>query len=405
MSTAPSTATVIYVLPDALKTPGPQAYLPSSKFGNESPKWTIRNRIKTKENAQGGIGYQAIPSDMGTGHKYSFGIRPKDRALESSPGPSYVPPAFGHDAPKTTWHQRTMSKDLPPSTPGPLTYDDPTKKSSPKFTMKGRKFQRDEGIVDSPGPAAYMPNYSVVLPSARRNQIGSRSPEPKNKFQTPGPYDVKDLDKPRAISFHFKHREPKFDETPGPSKYHTERPTGADAPKLTIRPRCTTKEKVNAIPYQKIPDSFGTGPKRSFGIRPSERQIESSPGPNYMPPEFGSNSPRISFHYKPQEPKAKATSPGPNYLPADNTGRKYTIKGRNFKKDEGVISGPGPGKYNPNYDLTLASVPKMSIRGRIDSSRKEEQTPGPMGPAPPDTGRKITIGVKDRLSVIPGCIW
>ncbi|EAX93870.1 hypothetical protein TVAG_439730 [Trichomonas vaginalis G3] len=399
-----STATIIHATSTALQTPGPGAYVPPSTFGNESPKYTIRHRLKNKENVTG-IPYQAIPSEFGTGHKYTFGIRPKEKEREQSPGPNYVPPQFGSDAPKTTWHPRTVSKEMAQSTPGPLTYDDPTKKSSPKFTMKARKFTRDEGVIDSPGPAAYMPNYSVVLPSARRNTIHSRSPDPKNKFVTPGPYDVKDLDKPHGISFHFKHKEPKFDQTPGP-KYHTERQTGADAPKLTIRPRYATKENILAAPYQKYPEIFGTGsPKRSFGIRPAESKKETTPGPNYMPPEFGSQSPRISFHYKPQEPKAKATSPGPNYLPTDTSEKRYTIKGRNFTPDEGKISGPGPGKYMPNYDLTLSSIPKMSIHGQITSSRKQEQTPEPLGPFPNDTGPKYTIGRKDYLSVIPGCVF
>ena len=390
-----STATIIHATSSATKTPGPGAYMPPSMFGNESPKYTIKNRYKDRPNTTDGS-FQNIPSTIGTGHKYSFGVRPKDSNKFVPPGPSYIPPAFGTDAHKSSFHSRGYEKKQE-STPGPVAFDDPTRKQSPRYTMRPRIFMKDNDNC-SPGPGKYNPDYDKVLPGTRKSTITSRHPGPKAEV-TPGPYDVPLSPDLRPISFHRRHADPKRDDTPGPGKYNTDRGFGTDARKSAIHLRLEEKRFVNQAPYEKIPELFGnSGRKWSLSGRPKERNTESTPGPSYMPPAFGSDTTKVSFHGKGYEPK-RAQSPGPYMVPIEPGGRKYSIKGRNYAPDA-KNNGPGPGKYNPNYDVTLPSSPKTGIRVKLQEP-KPKASPG-YYMLPPFSGPKITIGVRDNTIILPG---
>ena len=394
-----STATIIHATSSALQTPGPGAYMPPSSFGNDSPRYSIKNRYKDKKTESNGS-YQAIPSSVGAGPKWTLGVKHKEFEAMKTPGPLYMPPAFGSDSPKISFHQRRYEKKQE-STPGPLTYEDPTLKTSPRYTMQHRAYPKNEGESCSPGPGKYHPDYDSVLPSARRTTIKGRTIDRKVEV-TPGPYDVPSDYKPRGISFHGKGYTPKPDITPGPGKYSTEHQLGSDARKCAIRPRIFQKEQHIDAPYQKLPETFGTGPKQSFRIKPTEKNTESTPGPLYAPPPFGSDMPKVSMHFKPSDSK-KETTPGPYYYNVDNSSRKFTIKSRAYPPDEGKIDGPGPGKYAPDYDFVLPSSMKPSIHGKLPDKKPQYQGSGFIAAPPLPEGPKFTIGRKDPLGVIPGC--
>jgi hypothetical protein len=76
------------------------------------------------------------------------------------------------------------------------------------------------------------------------------------------------------------------------------------------------------------------------------------------------------------------------------------MKARHFGP-EPEIAGPGPGRYNPNYEFVMPQDPKTQIR------TKWTEAPKPPGvgylPAPPsDTGLKITIGRRIEDKIVPG---
>ena len=394
-----STSTIIHATSSATKTPGPGAYMPPSTFGSQSPRYSIGNKYKAKTNVTDGS-YQALPSTIGTGPKYSLGLRHKQFDQMQTPGPLWAPPAFGSDSPRIAFHHKETSRKVE-STPGPLTFEDPTLKTSPKFSIKSRVFPKNDGESSSPGPGKYGPDYNAVLPSARRVTIKGRT-EQKQGTSTPGPYSIPNDFKPKGISFHCKGYEPKQDQTPGP-KYLVETNIGTDAPKYSIRPRLFTKEYYNTAPYQKLPETFGSGPKQSFRSRPKDRDFEITPGPLYAPPPFGSDSPKLSMHMRPSD-KKKESSPGPNYMPPNETGRKITIGSRAFPPNEGKVDGPGPGKYVPDYDAVLPSPPKQSIHTQISPRKKEYEGSGFIAAPPLPEGPKYTIGRKDGTTVIPGSV-
>lgn len=396
-----STATVI-VCTSKFQTPGPGSYMPPSYFGNESPKYTIKNQFPEKKKVLG-PGYNDMPNSIGKGPKYSFGNRRKEPDGPSSPGPSYIPPAFGSNSVKISFHGRS-EESIKSQTPGPGHYIDPKLFSGDlggrKYSIRGRIFA-PESNDSSPGPGGYNPDYSKVLPSARKASLGSRLPERKIE-STPGPYDIPSCLSPRNISFHLKHREPKYDQTPGPAAYSPRRALGEDAPKFTIRPRCDINKRIPAIPYQKLPDITGNeGRKIAFSSRPEDPKIQASPGPSYVPPAFGSDAPKMVFKGRGYESK-KQTTPGPSYIPSPDNKKGITIRGRNFAPDEGKVVSPGPGCYNPDYSVVLPSPRMTTWQKPQESKKKVVPSPGPYYIKPQDTGPKFTIGRRDPHGVLPG---
>jgi hypothetical protein len=83
--------------------PGPKYEVPTT-VGKEVPSFSIRPRIEPSVKSLPNAPYQAVPSTVGDAPKWSFGGRSKERGRESTPGPSYVPPAFGRDARGSSFH-------------------------------------------------------------------------------------------------------------------------------------------------------------------------------------------------------------------------------------------------------------------------------------------------------------
>lgn len=180
------------------------------------------------------------------------------------------------------------------------------------------------------------------------------------------------------------------DQTPGPDKYLIPSDIG-QAQKFTIRNRFYDHQK-RGPGYENIPTTIGEGKKWSLAGRPKDKDITPGPGPNYVPPGFGSDARSSSFHIRGSE-KVRHDGPGPGRydtsgMQSNNKGegRHFTLKARKFINEE-RHDGPGP-KYNPNYEPTLPSSRKSTI---YDVIRRKDSNDIP-GPGKYDIDRSPQLG-------------
>ena len=396
-----STTTIIHLTTKNAQSPSPANYTIKSTFGHESPRFTIKGRGSLKVDVNK-VGYDYSPNTIGTGLKKSLSSRPRDRNIDPTPGPSYMPPPFGSSSPRISFHGKIPVKmALGTDSPGPGKYDTMTKSTSPRYSISHRTFEDVQ--PDGPGPGKYSPDYEKVMPNAPGTHIRPKVQEPK-KMITPGPYDIPHQLDTRSSVFHRRAKELAKDNFPGPGKYDTATNFGSDGPRYSIRPRYHLTDKITAAPYQKLQDVTGNdAPKYSISTKARPRDVEVTPGPNYQPPPFASGSIRLSIAKRYKENEI-IQGPGPGkYNTRDDalSGPKFTIKSRKYPNDEGSIDGPGPGKYAPDYDKVLSSAPKTSIRIKA-AERTIQETPGFIGAPPVDTGPKYTIGRKDGHEIAPG---
>lgn len=388
----------IYRVTEKDFVPGPAQYSPPSDFGN-GRKYTIGHRIGSKSSR--GPGYENIPTTIGEGHKYSLGTKPKELSQFVTPGPTFVPPKFGTGAPASTLHQRSVQSARSIS-PGPK-YDNRLPSRGHQFTLKARRFQDEEKVV-SPGPGVYKPEYDNVLPSPRKTQIGNviRTKD-GNSNPGPGKYDIDRNLINHPASFHSRIDMKKKDWVPGPGKYEPEKHYQRDTPAYSLRSRINTPTDVIRAPYQQIPSKIGEGYKYSLGCKPNELKGFVTPGPNYQPPKFGSDSIKCSLssrHERKRDISKEPPGPGQYQIEPPNDGRKWTMKARNFRDTE-KHDGPGSGAYMPNYERVLPSVRRNQILERI-TPKKEAPGPGYYDLGSTFSGPKITIGRKESLAVRPG---
>ena len=171
--------------------------------------------------------------------------------------------------------------------------------------------------------------------------------------------------------------------TPGPGSYNIPSDFGNTAPKYSIKNKPKERETTIGIPYQNLPSYIGTGKKYSLSSRVEIRQIIENPGPNYFPPEFGTNAPKCQFHIKPnynQKSLTQIPGPGAYVIQKDfgSDGKKISIKNKNFIREEGEISGPGVGNLLPDYSKILKNPPQTSIGNRYYPKKDEKVlSPGP----------------------------
>jgi hypothetical protein len=110
------------------------------------------------------------------------------------PGPSYVPPPLGSEAPKSTIgevRKREIGQGVMPFGPGPGRHNTRPESGSavPKFTMKARQFPPAElPALDGPGGGKYLPDFSKVLPSNLKGRLilerfKERTPEVRPEYR------------------------------------------------------------------------------------------------------------------------------------------------------------------------------------------------------------------------------
>jgi hypothetical protein len=188
---------------------------------------------------------------------------------------------------------------------------------------------------------------------------------------------------------------------------------GKGVPAFSIRPKCerALKERPD-VPYQAVPTTVGEAPKWSFGCQHGEtpksqrirRPATTTPGPDYMPPPFGTGGKMSAFHGRRDEnARQLAASPGPGEYPIKGTigkGKKFTMKARRFPPSEtGQQEGPGP-KYLPQY--MDAPVPR-AIHPVVPEHGEKQPRPGYVNIGSTiGTGPKISIGRREPLELGPG---
>lgn len=177
-----------------------------------------------------------------------------------------------------------------------------------------------------------------------------------------------------ATIIHLTSKEQKF---PSPADYAVPSTIGHDTPRYTIKHRPEDKNNTNTAGYTYNPNTIGTGLKKSLASRPKDPKVEPTPGPSYVPPPFGQNSPRVALHGKSVEKRTLGVdSPGPGKYDTNvsSSSPRWTVGNRKFAEEK--PSGPGPGKYNPNYDNVLSNAPQTHIRSKV-GDQKPQITPGP----------------------------
>lgn len=404
-----SLTTLVRVSPKKAVTPGPGQYVVPPKFGKEGTHPTLNPRREDKALVRG-PGYEAIPSTFGEGPKWTFHGRPEQRPPKDSPGPAYMPPKLGQEAPASGFHGYVANRKSYEQGPGPGQYVVPSTIGKTGWTFKERRFPPDEGTISGPGPGKYNPNFKAVMngPQTMAYRPPVQVREKEDKTPGPGQYVIKRDLAQSAMSFHGFVREAKKDECPGP-KYDVPHGLGRDAPKFTIRSRHDVDPKIKGAPYQAIPSAVGQGPKWSFGARTGKEKIDPAPGPSYMPPAFGKEARASSMFSRRdvQKREAGAVSPGPGkYLipgAVGETGKKYTLKARQFPPNEGGASGPGPGKYNPNF---MDAPTAVTIHSRLVDPKDKEPAPKYVN-LPPKFGTEgpmFTIGRREELDLAAGLV-
>jgi hypothetical protein len=175
-----------------------------------------------------------------------------------------------------------------------------------------------------------------------------------------------------------------------------------------MRSRIDVKKELLKPSYPAIPDSFGKDtPKWSFKQKHLDKDWTRSPGPKYVPPEFGTDGKRWSCT------PARGRDIGMGNLPSGPGAGKYEVRGgpdgpkwsfkvRQFPPDEIGPEGPGGGKYLPNYERILPS----DLKGRVILERFHERKPDEAIPlydlGSTNHGRRSAIGVRPPLEVLVG---
>ncbi|KAH0795123.1 SHIPPO repeat domain-containing protein [Histomonas meleagridis] len=334
------------------------------------------------------------------------------KEFEDTPGPNYVPPPLGADAPKATITSRhSETRDSRLDNPGPGAYN-----IQPKFANDANKFtmhsRTNTGEVDScsPGPGAYMPNIDAVKKRAPSASMHIR-PKDQDISVTPGPSDYvvsRDLGgKSSTIGCKTKDRD--ISVTPGPADY-SPNDNKPKSPQFTMKGRHETKQEVIAAPYRDIGSTIGQGPKITMSSRHKMKEFEDTPGPNYVPPPLGADAPKATITSRHSETRdSRLDNPGPgayNIQPKfANDANKFTMHSRTNTGEVDSCS-PGPGAYMPNIDAVKKRAPSASMHIR-PKDQDISVTPGPSDyVVSRDLGAKSsTIGckTKDRdISVTPG---
>ncbi|KAK8881496.1 Outer dense fiber protein 3-like protein 2 [Tritrichomonas musculus] len=168
------------------------------------------------------------------------------------------------------------------------------------------------------------------------------------------------------------------DSGPGPGAYETR--TRNSGPQWTIKGRYSSSDRSIAAPYRSIPTTVGEGPKYSLHSRSGTREVQATPGPNYVPAPLGSDAKKTTMSYRHGEVKdSRIDNPGPGAYDIQskfaNDAPKSTLHSRTKTNDLGSSS-PGPGAYMPNYQATKKRSPSASMHVR-PSTAATEVTPGP----------------------------
>lgn len=131
-------------------------------------------------------------------------------------------------------------------------------------------------------------------------------------------------------------------------------------------------------PFLQMTEIGSSAPKFTIKHRTEEKQHNQTPGPNYAPPAFGSESPKACLHIRPKDHPIINDQMGPGAFDVSprfgSNAPKYSLRSRPSDTFAANDQTPGPGKYNGTP--LLPNSPRYSI-GRRPSPPKNQKTPGP----------------------------
>ena len=391
-------------------SPGPGAYNPGDANKTKAPSYTMKGRHESTSQVNTAP-YRDLPSSIGQGPKISLGSRHATRDVENTPGPAYIPPALGADAPKVAMSYRHGEvRDSRADNPGPGAYDYKAQfgNEAPKAYMHSRTGDPMGINSISPGPGAYSPDYNSQKKRAPSASMHIR-PESRSIETSPGPSDYQ-IDRSlggQASTMHARTGDPMGINSisPGPGAYNPGDAMKPKAPSFTMKGRHESVERPNTAPYRDLPSTIGQGPKISLASRHATRDVENTPGPNYVPPALGADAPKVAMSYRHGEVRdSRADNPGPGAYDYKaqfgNEAPKAYMHSRNGDP-MGINSvSPGPGAYNPDYSTQKPRAPSSSMHIR-PKDRTGDTTPGYTDLGSTLTGPAFTIGLRENLGMIP----
>lgn len=195
--------------------------------------------------------------------------------------------------------------------------------------------------------------------------------------------------------------------SPGPAAYHIKRSMKKKDGGIKIKGRHTPKQQRVDAPFYNIPSTIGKGPGIKMHGRSEPKRRWEAPGPNYVPPSFGSEARKVGIAkpmkydtrggFKKRNPD-ETPGPGPaaamlrdKSFDADGT-RGVSIQGHHDFKHTPSIS-PGPGAYAPKYDSVLPAAPKVQV-----GVRPKEK---PAKPSPGYRNTRPAAGAGPKWSIAP----
>lgn len=412
------------------KKPGPADYSTSGKTGASSPAYSIKQKYPEKEDliAQP---YVKLPTTIGESPRYT--IRPQTELPESfaTPGPSYIPPAFGNNYLRRTngtmqtrsysidSHQRSFeSNSCNPN--GPAAYDTryrPNDKRAPAFRIGEGKSTSWIRPNNNPAAAAYHPNSEVTKPSQPKYTISSiHTREVDNSYPGPGEYDTKDTFGKRPL--HIGSRTLLFEpfQTPGPGRYDHKSTLGEGSPRTAIRPLCPQRENNHGVPYRKLNREFDNPKGKTISPRTAQIQPFSTPGPGqYSPRRQWNNAPGHKMSPKSGNEQIygtwlpKWTSPGPAEYNSNDKSISASAPSFSLRDNVGPTflsksDTPGPDFYSPDKSAIMPKSPRFSIRLNTGNNEAESPTKDAGYVALnniPHAGPSVSIRPKEDLDLIP----
>lgn len=359
-----------------MSSPGPGAYSTRRDFNAEIPKIKIKGRHEEKiyvNNAP----YSNIPTTIGTGRKWTMKGRTKLSEPESTPGPYDYSKPLGSDSPKICIHTKSEVQKVDVG-PGPGEYKVTTDFGDPR---KGPRFhgpsERSMPVKsDTPGPGTYM----VRAPqTARGGRIGQRTYK-EHYDDTPGPgqYSTPRLSPNRNKGYIGQVITRSVDITgPGPATYNTDTKMLANVPRIYMHGRTKEHVDVTTAPYNDTRPR-NSSPKYSMRSR-YYTTTETTPGVNYVPPEFGKDLPAVKISGSRRERSVETTGPGPGAYQISKSFGSDAIKSTfHGPRTRGISTAntettPSPADYSYNLNGIRASSPKVTI-GRRYGTEKYQQT-------------------------------
>lgn len=381
--------------------PDPGKYNVPSDFGS-GPKYTLHSRHKELAKDYN-PDYLQLPSTLNK-KGCTIGPRLKPNEPESiTQGPAFLPNSIG-DGRKSSFHIRPPIRidDIP----GPGRYDPKNLKNAPAYSCGvGKRFDFIQDHILVP-PGSY--DIPSMATQSRPMTIATKKREGFKRKVHPGPiYETQPKVGAEMPKFSFPKgpRDFPIPDSPGPADYQQLEPLGNKTmipKKIKDRIPMPDSEK-NSAPYYDIGPTIKPK-KRSLGIRPQTRYETMSPGPIYdLPPAILHKKKKdrtIGIKSETKDPRIDNPSPD-SYWMAPITPLPPPIVGMTGPTDRAPVNikeeakKPGPGYYETDIPTFQPGKKGYKFTSR-DWNKYRPDTAAPYHATTSTLGGPMyTIGAKD----------